>query len=253
MSNSLNDPRPIILHGNVKNGIAHRFETDAYQIRSSKTTVTSMDVFDTASYDGSKNSRGQLIASLAHRDAFQIIPPSIIRANDQYALSEIENIAIRSCVMVSNGHLQGVFSSDGLINGIEVSDCVMQTRGQHYITLNGVLGNAVFSNNLDENKNPVPVILNPARVGGNPDGKNIWISSFADYRYDSVFGENVTDNRKKVSKLRMQRGDIYLNEFELYMYRYRVQEELKYPTTGKQRTIRYARELQKLALQCGKS
>ena len=148
-----------------------------------------------------------------HRDAIQIIPSYETGFNTQFAAAMIEDVIIRNNVIKSNGKLQGIFCSDGLIKNISITGNVIDTNSYHKITLNGLL-----SGHITRNKNSdgelVQVIANPLRIGGNSDGLyNVWVVGFSDekYEYKPITGQPITDNRKLIK----DNGDVYLTNFDL--------------------------------------
>ena len=82
----------------------------------------------------------------------------------QYALAAIDNATITGRVFDGGGTpLQCVFSSDGLIHDIDVSDCSFKTSSTHFITLSGVCAGRFFGNTFT-NHDGVPIKLYPARI-----------------------------------------------------------------------------------------
>lgn len=243
---------PIILQSSASNMTRSHFAEDAYRIQKHNITATSMNAFDTASCDGSVMqdgpNKGQLIKDLAHRDFWQLIPPINQYCqrrslhNQQYALAHLDNPVILDSTMFSTGQCQGIFSSDGIINGGTFIGNAITTKSQHYITLNGAI-NPMFDYNLNEHGEPVPIVLNNARLAG---GYNVWILSFADKDYQAVTAENLTDNRGKKHK----KGHIYLKNFDLKAFRHEVENNLPYPQ-GTGSTQKYCESLKDLALKIG--
>lgn len=153
----------------------------------------------------------------AHRDGIQLIPEVFNQGyNLRYCLSALRDIKINHNHIISENHLQGIFASDGTFHNLEVKHNMIKTRSAHYITFAGLISGR-FSNNVDHTGAPCPILLQPARVGGNKGGLgNDYIVSFRnaadDYKIitgSNTFSKNFTDNR---------RGDRQKKENDRYWY-----------------------------------
>lgn len=153
---------------------------------------------------------------LAHRDAIQLIPRSSALHNIQYAAGSLSGVEILFNRFDCRSQMQPIFSSDGLLRGAKVMGNQIQTESQHKITLNGLVS-GVFYNNKDYQGNPVPVVLNPLRIGGGVDGHNVWVVGFKYEKdeYRAIQAENLTDNRQ----LPNRKGDTYLTNFDIDAFR----------------------------------
>lgn len=220
------------------------FPEDAVRIFSDDAGVHRCTIVDTCGDEPG-------FSAQAHRDAIQLIPSSPLMPRSQYAAGTLERVNITGNHIRSRGALQGVFCSDGLLLNIVIRDNVIQTAGQHHITLNGLISGFI-SNNIDENGTPCPIRLEPLRIGGNPGTGNVWVVGFAtgeDYRpvdeivcADSI--NHVTDNRRGGNR---RKGDTYLTNFDLDGFRFSAQGlALQFGNA-----VEHGKQLHRLALQFG--
>lgn len=156
----------------------------------------------------------------AHRDGIQLIPRG--KHNAQYAAAMLSNVTIRNNRIQSGNKLQGIFSSDGLLKSITITGNTIDTLGQHYITLSGVLS-GLIEGNRKSNGSLCPVVLEPLRIGGNPGMGNLYVIGFCDLAYEPLPNvvtdstlEHVTDNR--FGHATPRKYDQYLDNFDLAAY-----------------------------------
>ncbi|MBO0612646.1 hypothetical protein [Thiothrix fructosivorans] len=191
------------------------YQNDGIVVKANGCNVSNCTIID--NLDGWVN--------VGHRDGVQIIPSDPHIQNIQYAAAEISDIKITGNHIRSNGYLQGIFCSDGLICNIEISNNIIQTRSQHFISLTGLISGKIYGN-VRENGQPCDIHLKPLRIGGNPGDGNLWILSFSDSTYRYLPVEYIVnkeslpftiDNRQKIfSKLK---GDEYLYNFDIKEFR----------------------------------
>ncbi len=184
----------------LQNKIITDFSDDGIRLMGDNIIADNIAVIDRLYNDG------------AHRDGFQLIPKVEGLPNRQYAAASIKNPRISHCTVFSEGLLQGIFCSDGLIENAQITDNLIQTSSQHNITLNGLLSGTIARNH-DENGMPLPVILNNLRIGGGI--ANVWVTSFKHHAYEKIKGKNITDNRGK----RHHRNGIYVENLDLDAFR----------------------------------
>lgn len=186
--------------------------TDAIQIRESGSAFNAYEIIDAAPDD---------VKQLAHRDGMQFIPvrPGNVW-NTQFAGAIIDDVIVKNSVIKSDGKLQCLFCSDGGVRGATIEDNILQTAGQHFISLSMLSG--TIRNNRDEAGELVPVRLFPMRIGGNSDGTlNVYIMTFSSPKYcyapaheivlDDTL-DHVTDHR---FGFQPRKGSIYLYDFDL--------------------------------------
>lgn len=186
--------------------------TDAIRVTESNQVVAGQVIIDKADYTTKQK---------AHRDAIQIIPTRQDGTfNTQFAGACIHGIEIRNNTVESDGQLQGVFCSDGMIDKGWITDNTLDTKSEHSISLCMLSGH--IANNRNRAGELVPVKLYPLRIGGNSDGRfNVWVLSFKDgqYRYDSASKIVKDSSQRHVVDYRFgghrNKGDIYLREFDL--------------------------------------
>ena len=106
--------------------------SDALQVRESKQVISGYDIEDTAPKD---------IKQKAHRDAIQIIPERDDGTfNTQYAGAIIHDLVINDNIVNSDGKLQCLFCSDGLVSNSKIENNIFETQGNHYISLSMLNG-----------------------------------------------------------------------------------------------------------------
>lgn len=185
--------------------------TDAIQVRHNGQKVSHYIIRDEAPDD---------VKQKAHRDGVQFIPvrPGAV-FNTQFAGAIIDGVTVENTEIHSDGKLQCLFCSDGGVRAT-IKDNVLQTNGQHFISLSMLSGH--IENNRDSNGQLVPIRLFPMRIGGNSDGThNVYILSFKDdqYRYEPVENivkdethDHVTDHRFGEGR---RKNSVYLYNFDL--------------------------------------
>ncbi|CAA6804313.1 MAG: Unknown protein [uncultured Thiotrichaceae bacterium] len=171
-------------------------------------------------------------SGIAHRDAMQIIPNSVaipgnttVRA-DQFVGAMMSNTRVENNVISSEGHLQGIFASDGAFKNLVIKNNNLNIAGAHSITINGLLSGDV-SGNKDLNDNALAddkIHLLPLRIGG---GTNIYIIGFVNshgapaaehYEYEPISNlGNIQDLRQSTEGVN-NRGTFYdqVNMAELH-------------------------------------
>ncbi|MGB0845760.1 MAG: right-handed parallel beta-helix repeat-containing protein [Thiolinea sp.] len=148
-------------------------QTDAVRVWYENTVLDHLRIMDRREYGYDK----------AHRDAIQLIPPSVykqvntsgqqrrIKQLDPLSCSLLENVTVRNCyIRAENGPLQGIFASDGVHRNLKISGNTIATKGTHAISVSGVLSGCEFSNNTlrqVEGGHKPAITLYPARIGGN--------------------------------------------------------------------------------------
>jgi hypothetical protein len=147
-------------------------QTDAVHIWKGNALVTNLTILDKRVY------------TAAHRDAIQLIPPRTIDPSrrsmagvrgedwvvcDQMTGAILENVTVHGCAIRSRASpLQGIFGADGLFANLRLVGNRIQTAGEHFIAINGLLSGEIAGNTLQAVDGKTPVIhLYPARIGGN--------------------------------------------------------------------------------------
>ncbi len=147
-------------------------QTDAVHIWKGNALVKNLNILDKRVY------------TVAHRDAIQLIPPRTIDKSrrsmagvqgedwvvcDQMSGAILENVTVHGCAIRSRASpLQGIFGADGLFANLRLVGNRIQTAGEHFIVINGLLSGEISGNTLQAVDGKIPVIrLYPARIGGN--------------------------------------------------------------------------------------
>lgn len=200
-------------HASLNHAIFRNSPGDDLHIIGNATQVTNCTFFDdpTDSYTD----------EAAHRDACQVIARSANWQHSQYAAAPLSWLWITKNRMLLKSKKQGIFGADGYFDQITVCDNVIDTESNHEITFCG-LRSGLFKNNIDMNGEPVRVLLEPLRIGGGIDGMGVWVTGFSDPKYDylEVKGDNIIDNRHKVT----YPNHIYLRSFDLDAFRAAAEE-----------------------------
>ena len=150
---------------------------------------------------------------IAHRDAIQLIPPNLYNFSKvtRYAGAPLGRVDLNNIKITSKGALQGIFSSDGILEQVNINNCNIDIRGAHSVSLSGLLTGSF--RNMRNGRMPLPVKLYPLRLGG---GKyNINILSFSPnspYKYGTITGDNA--NIEDLRRTPMGRG-MDLIDFDL--------------------------------------
>lgn len=134
------------------------------------------------------------IAAAAHRDAIQLIPPSIYLSREQFAAGSLVGVSVLGNRIESTGKLQGIFGSDGLFQNLRIIGNTVQTKSQHFISINGLLDGHI-EGNIRPDGSYCPIFLGSARIGGNLGDGIVRILGFAgdSYRYAPI--EEIVDWR----------------------------------------------------------
>ncbi len=186
---------------------------------------------------------------IAHRDGFQLIPPQIF-PRSQFAGAIQEKVQIWGNHIRSRGKLQCVFSSDGFQTDLEVVDNVMETHGQWFSAIRGLLSGC-FSGNINSEGKPAPIWLGNGRIGG---GENVLIVSFRDHEYmpyqdfiDWEDWDSVTDVRGQIENPCFR----HVANFDLLGF-HQAAAEIVVPETvsGKEQALWHANAMADLAC-CG--
>lgn len=146
------------------------FSGDAVNVTANATTVRGVNIVDS-----NTNSK-------AHSDGIQLIAGG----GWQFAGTPLlEGVTIASNTITSGVALQPIFSSDGLFRNLTITGNSLQTKGEHFITINGLLSGRI------EIVGNSRVQLYPWRLGGNPGTCALWVLSFAQEkgREHFVYGE----------------------------------------------------------------
>lgn len=126
----------------------------------------------------------------------------------QYALGMLEDVLIADNYFYTQAQRNGIFSSDGLFKELQIINNTIVTKGQHAISVGGVISGVAMGNN-------VPVVLMPARAGGRPEGmNNVWINSFLREDYGHVVAGSdqvLVDRRRDI----INPDDIHIENFDL--------------------------------------
>lgn len=196
----------------VSNAVINGGFDDAIQLSANESLVegnTILDPYEPSLFNG------------AHRDGIQLIPRrNDGRYNTQYAAANLSDVTIRNNRISSCNKLQCIFSSDGLLSNLTITNNILDTQGQHYITLGGLLSGRIEGNRRADGS-LCPIQLEPLRIGGNNQTGNLWVVSFKDgYDYAPVESivldaslEHVTDNRRGHGEPR--KDGIYLTDFDV--------------------------------------
>ena len=191
----------------------------------------------------------------AHRDAIQLIlRPDFDSHHDmyriQFCLANMDNTTIKYNHIISYNMLQGIFSSDGIFSNMRVHNNFIQTRGRHYITLSGVRS-GLFTGNLTQNGEPAPILLSPARVGGNADNEgNDWILHIKQpsERYrplnELVHGGDTSGIKDDRFEPGTNANDRYWSDLDLYGFRQQCDRLKPSPRMAKMILPDYARLVQ---------
>lgn len=154
---------------------------------------------------------------IAHRDVMQLIPAPNATGSDQMAGAMMSNIEIVENIMLSKGQLNCIFGSDGAFKDLVINKNHIQTKGEHVISINGMLSGSI-KGNTDIQGKPLKaskIKLLPLRIGG---GANIYIIGFKNkpgtpeeerYEYKAIKGVPVNDcANSNIINARDQYGDM---------------------------------------------
>lgn len=153
---------------------------------------------------------------LAHRDVMQLIPAPNESGSDQMAGAMMSNVEIEENIIQSQGQLNGIFGSDGAFKNLNIKNNHIQTKGEHTISINGMLSGSI-KNNTDTLGKPLKakkIKLLPLRIGG---GANIYIIGFKNkptvskeerYEYEAIPGVSRNNCGNTTIGARDQFGDM---------------------------------------------
>lgn len=226
------------------------FETDAVRVVGNHSAVIACTIHDTLVLEHPE------LAQQAHRDGIQLAPDSQGKRL-QYAGALLENVLITGNRIHSSGKLQCVFGSDGLMQGVRIVGNVLDTQGQHFISLNGCVHDCWLEGNVLPDGSPAPIRLAPLRLAGE---QNVYVLSFKqpEFYYPplpelvdeaSLKAGVVTDHRFTA----FSTGARYLDNFDVYGFwraveQIELSEALRDPLCGAQRHTQLMAEI---ALQFG--
>lgn len=193
---------------NLHNRRYSEFKEDAIRVETS-TRIIGCQIVDSTS------------SPAAHRDAIQLIPPHQGKRL-QFAGAELGGVKIYGNRISSNGKLQCIFMSDGIARDVRIIGNTLDTRGQHYISLAGLLDGWI-EGNIRPDGGYAPILLDPVRLAGD---QNVYILSFKDKNYayppltdlidaDTLAAGVVRDRRAKI----FDPTATYLNDFDLTGFR----------------------------------
>ncbi len=153
---------------------------------------------------------------VAHRDIIQLIPAPNNTGSDQMAGAIMSDVEIIENIMHSKGQLNCIFGSDGAFKNLIIKNNHIQTKGEHTISINGMLSGKI-TGNTDLQGAPLPankIKLLPLRIGG---GANIYIIGFKNkpgtpeeerYEYKAIAGVPTNDCSNASIGPRDQYGDM---------------------------------------------
>lgn len=199
-------------------------QTDAVHVWKGNALVTNLNILDRRFY------------TAAHRDAIQLIPPRTIDKSrrsmagvqgedwvvcDQMSGAILENVTVHGCAIRSRvSPLQGIFGGDGLFANLKLTGNHIQTAGEHFIVINGLLSGEISGNTLQAVDGKIPVIrLYPARIGGNlAEEGMVYILDFADEEVEKPhlqYGKLVLGNNRLQGIPGKQTADIVDDRFAI--------------------------------------
>lgn len=183
----------------------------------------------------------------SHRDAIQIIPERFdIPYATRYCADFLKGVYIENNHIFSQNHLQGIFSSDGVVFDAVIRNNMIKTISPHKISICGLMSGFV-DNNFDEHNVPVRVLCDGLRIGGNSgDAGNDYIIDFhgANVDYEKILGNNTTntdlfiDNRR--GELHRKKSDRYWHSFKWADFVERCNLEKPTPNKAKEILSSYA-------------
>ncbi len=224
------------------------FDTDALVVMNDQAQVIGNRFIDSCA------AKDPVIAEAAHRDAIQLIPFAHTMPREQFAAGTLFGVAVLGNYIESTGKLQGIFGSDGLFRYLKIIGNVIQTQGQHYVSLSGLLSGWI-EGNIKPDGTHCPIRLEPLRIGGNLGEGCVRILSFAgsDYAYLPV--EDMMDHKTLASgavlDLRTKpllNKDIYLKNFKVDEFRAAAQQLPEMTNLNE-----HMRALKQLALKYGEA
>lgn len=222
------------------------FETDALIVMQHAAQIIGNTFVDTFA------ANDQTIAAAAHRDAIQLIPPSLSMPREQFAAGLLHDVSVLGNRIVSTGKLQGIFGSDGVFNWLRLIGNVIDTQGQHYVSISGLLSGWI-EGNIKPDGTHCPIRLEPLRIGGNLGDGCVRILGFASSDYAYLPVEDMVDYKTLASgavlDLRTKpvpNNGIYLANFKVDEFREEAQKLPAIPDINE-----HMRVLKQLALKYG--
>jgi len=146
--------------------ISEAYYDDAIRIRTDGFVLNGKNIMDKLG-SGSRKTAG-------HRDAIQLIPTKKGFSNFQFMAGVMKNVQITNNKITSQGHLQGVFASDGMFSNLVITGNTVSSISAHKVTINGFISGKIQGNKGADGK-LCHVELGPTRVGGNFFTGNVWI------------------------------------------------------------------------------
>lgn len=222
------------------------FDTDALVVMHDQAQIIGNRFIDSCAANDPE------VAAAAHRDAIQLIPFAHTMPREQFAAGTLFGVSMLGNYIESTGKLQGIFGSDGLFRYLKIVGNVIQTKGQHYITISGLLSGWI-EDNIKPDGTHCPIRLEPLRIGGNLGDGCVRILGFAgsDYAYLPV--DDMIDHKTLASgavlDLRtkpLPNNDIYLANFKVDAFREEAQKLPAIPDINE-----HMRVLKQLALKYG--
>lgn len=224
--------------GSVENIRLINFQRDAIKVMGGNSRVERCYIRDNSDSD------------VAHRDGIQLIPKSKGMLLAQYAAHHVSDVLIYGNeIHAHKSKLQGIFGSDGLFFDLNILNNVINTQSDHKITINGMMSGSIMGN-VDHEGNPVPVALNPLRIGGAVRGCCVWVVGFKqDYKYEHIKTcDLISDNRTTPF---LKEDHIYLDNFDKQKFDEEARLWLAAGVAGGYRTEEICAGLQAIACECG--
>lgn len=222
------------------------FDKDALVVMSDQAQIIGNRFIDSCA------AKDPVIAEAAHRDAIQLIPFAHTMPREQFAAGTLFGVAVLGNYIESTGKLQCVFGSDGLFRYLKVIGNVIQTQGQHYISISGLLSGWI-EGNIKPDGSHCPIRLEPLRIGGNLGEGCVRILGFAEDEYAYRPVDDLVDYKTLASgavlDLRTKpllNKDTYLVNFRLDEFRAAAQKLPEMPDINE-----HMRALKQLALRHG--
>lgn len=193
------------------------FDTDALVVMQDQAQIIGNRFIDSCA------ANDPVIAAAAHRDAIQLIPCSQVMAREQFAAGTLFGVSVLGNYIESEGKLQGVFGADGLFRFLKIIGNVIQTKGQHYISISGLLSGWI-DGNMKPDGSYCPIRLEPLRIGGNLGEGCVRVLGFAGDEYSYTPVEEMIDRQTlKAGVVLDLRTKPLLNK-DTYLTNFRVDE-----------------------------
>ena len=194
------------------------FEQDAIKVFGSDNVYDGYTIDDTLCAFSDSDSYEVKKKALAlreehHRDGLQLIPTGKEHNAQYYGATAINN-TINDCQITSLGKLQTIFGSDGGQHNLTLTNNILDTQGQHFITVNGVFSGSC-ENNRDMHGKYVPCVFDSMRIGGGLPN-NFYVTSFKNHTYEPIkHDQPITDLRG----LKHDKNATYVDNFDLDLWR----------------------------------